>query len=605
MVSLFMKCGLVSTFLHLSAISEKEDGDIGVSEECRANISVVLSTFYKNCQAEEKSAVEEECKAFVNTCLNGEDISTKREGIIAVATLLHGVLDIGTKIFMQKSVFDEVLSMAKSDSIESQGIAAEVLALAASNKQRCQEILKDGLSALKSLFNSPDDSVKVQALVGLCKLGAMGGSNANARTFAEGSGLKLERACSKILLSSNRRRHLYKWAIEALAFISLDAEVKEALISKKNVLRILCSVPKTGEQSLLYGLATIYVNLTNSYDKPESNPELEELGKYAGENVPKEHEFDGNHYVKTRVSCLLELGIVPALLALCAVESDAIREQIVRVFLALVEDTSNRGVVLQQGGVKALLPLTSNNTSKGKLIAAQALAKIAITSDPRLSFPGQRSLEVIRPLVQLLKSEQGLQQFEGLMALTNLASTTDDIRQHIISEGAIPLMESLMFEEHDLIRRAATEVLCNMIQMPEVHERFLSDDIERVKLWTLFSGEEDFELARAAAGGLAQLTHDPRICTKVMEVKSASSILKELLASEKEELQHRAAYVVANLMAANKEIASSIIASDFLEILMALLQASTVSQSVKTSANRALLKAVDYKLIQPNPELKA
>ena len=33
------------------------------------------------------------------------------------------------------------------------------------------------------------------------------------------------------------------------------------------------------------------------------------------------------------------------------------------------------------------------------------LAKIGITTDPKLSFPGQRSLEVVRPLVQLLKSE--------------------------------------------------------------------------------------------------------------------------------------------------------------------------------------------------------
>ena len=55
-----------------------------------------------------------------------------------------------------------------------------------------------------------------------------------------------------------------------------------------------------------------------------------------------------------------------------------------------------------------------------------------------------------------------------------------------------------------------------------------------MKLWTLFSGEEDFELARAASGGLAQLTHDLRICAKVMQAKSATTILKELLANEKD-----------------------------------------------------------------------
>ena len=589
--------------LQLSAVAEREEDNVAVSEECRANISVVLSTLHNNCTDKEKTAMEEECVAFVFTRLDKNETSAKRDGIIGIATLLQGVLEIGAKIFIKKSAIEEVLKMADSDDIRCQSVAAEALALAASNKERCHDIIKDGLPVLKKLFKSADDGVKVRALVGLCKLGCVGGSNVNARTFSEGSGLKLEQACRKFL--TKKRGRLYKWAIEGLAFLSLDAEVKEVLITNNSVMTVLCSTPKTGEQSLFYGLATIFVNLTNSYDKPEKNPELEELGKYAGENVPKEHELDAEEYVKKRVSSLLGHGIVPSLVTLSGVESTAIHEQVARVFLALVAEPSNRGLVLQQGGVKALLSLTDNNTICGKQIAAQALAKIGITNDPKLAFQGQRSLEVIRPLVQLLKSEQGLQQFEALMALTNLAGTTDDVRQRIIKEGGIPLMESLMFEENDLIRRAATEALCNMIQMPEVHERFLRDDVERVKLWTLFSGEEDFELARAASGGLAQLTLDPCICHKVMEVKSANAILKELIANEKEELQHRGTYILANIVAASRDLAQDIISSDFLEVLMALVLTPTTSQSVKSSASRALEKAVEYKLIEPNPQLYA
>ena len=600
MVSAYLRGGLVSKLLELSTVSVGKG--IVVSDECRANISVVLSTLHKSCSSEDKSIMEKECEVFVHQRLSSCELALKREGGLAVATLLHGVLDIGAKIFIQTSVFNEVLKLASSASVESQGVAAEVLALAASNKERCQDIMKDGLPVLKELFSSPDDSVKVRALVGLCKLGGMGGSNVNARTFAEGSGLKLERACRKFLLSPSSGR-LYRWAVEGLAFLTLDAEVKEALVSNKKSITALCSIPKVGEQSLLYGLATVFVNLTNSYDKPERNPELEELGKYAGENVPKEHELDGEEFLQKRVSCLLRQGVVSALLSLSNVESQAIHEQVARVFLAVVDQVPHRGVVIQQGGVKALLGLTTSNTDKGKLLAAQALAKISITSDPKLSFPGQRALEVVRPMVKLLKSEHGLQQFEGLMALTNLAGMNAEVRQRIFKEGGVTLMESLMFEEHELIRRAATEALCNMIQMPEVHERFLNDDIERVKLWTLFSGEEDFELARAASGGLAQLTHDPRVCTKVMQVKSATAILKELLAHEKEALQHRAAYIVANLVDASKEIAQTIVSGDFLEILMALVLTTTTSESVQANANRALNKAVEYGLIEPNPQL--
>lgn len=39
---------------------------------------------------------------------------------------------------------------------------------------------------------------------------------------------------------------------------------------------------------------------------------------------------------------------------------------------------------------KALIPLASDNTDAGKIKAAQALAKITITSNPEIAFPGER-----------------------------------------------------------------------------------------------------------------------------------------------------------------------------------------------------------------------
>ena len=208
------------------------------------------------------------------------------------------------------------------------------------------------------------------------------------------------------------------------------------------------------DKSLLYGVSTLFVNLTNSYDKPERNPELEELGKFAGENVPKEHEWDGEEYVKKRVKILLKAGVIPMLVALSKTESKKVHEQVARVFLALSNEQEHRGAIIQQGGTKCLIPLSSDNTKPGQLIAGQTLAKIGITNDPQLAFPGQRKMEVVRPLSQLLKSENGLQQFEGLMALTNLASLGDEVRRRIFSEGAVVDMEGLMFEEHEMIRRA-------------------------------------------------------------------------------------------------------------------------------------------------------
>ena len=607
LASLYLKEGLVSKLLLLAA-STSEISDVEVklpiSEDCRMNISMVLSKLHENFGKNKEliEAFQKECAVFILGHLSKDDVPNRIKGLTALAAVLQGVVEIGNAIFSDQSVLSKMVEMANSEDLNSQIIAVEALALAASDKDRCHGIMSEGLPVLKKLYSSADDRIRVRALVGLCKLGSVGGSNVNARTFAEGSTVKLEKACRKFLVSTKKGNRLRKWAAEGIAFLTLDAEVKETLMKDTPAMKVLLDMCKSGDQSLLFGIATIFVNLSNSYDKAERNPELEELGRYAGENVPKEHELDGEEYVKKRVHALLEAGIVPALIALSSAESKKIHEQVARVFLALTEDRTHRGAVIQQGGAKCLVPLALDSTDKGKLIAAQALAKIGITSDPKLAFPGQRSLEIIRPLVRLLKSEHGLQQFEGLMALTNLAGTNDDVRRRILKEGGVTLMESLMFEEDEMVRRASTEAMCNMIQMEEVHKRFYNDDIERVKLWTLFSGEDDVALAKAASGGLAQLSHDPKICEKIIEVKSAMEILKELLANENSELQYRGIYILANLVEASKEIAEKIIESDFLEILMALVQMEGISAKINDAANRALRKAVEYGLIKPNPE---
>ena len=47
--------------------------------------------------------------------------------------------------------------------------------------------------------------------------------------------------------------------------------------------------------------------------------------------------------------------------------------------------------MVQQGATKALLQLSLEGTTpKGKQCAAQALARIAITINPEVAFPGQR-----------------------------------------------------------------------------------------------------------------------------------------------------------------------------------------------------------------------
>lgn len=607
----YMHEGLIARLLLLATeTSGVKDGvALKMSDECRMNVSMVLSTLYEALGQDKKRKKDlhdkfcGESAAYVLSLLSEEDSSSHIRGLTALAALVQGVVEVGNAVFENESVLKKALALADSEDPACQMVVAEVLTLAASDKNRCHKIIREGLPVLKGLYSAADDRVKVRALVGLCKLGSVSGGNVNAQTFAEGSSLKLEKACRRFLVSTRKGDVLRKWAAEGMAFLTLDAPVKEALIGDRPALTTLLELAKTTDHSLQFGVATILVNLTNSYDKPERNAELEELGRYAGEDIPKEHDWDGPEYVKKRGKVLLEMQVVPALIELGACESKTVHEHISRVFLALSEEVDSRGAIIQQGGAKILVTLAHSNTDKGKLIAAHALAKLGITSDPKLAFPGQRSLEVVRPLVSLLSADHGLQQFEGLMALTNLASMSDDVRRRILKEGGVSRMESLMFEEHEMIRRAATEAMCNMIYLEEVAVRFhRSDDIERVKLWTLFSGEEDEKLATAASGGLCLLSHDPKICEQIMAVKSAVEILKELATSSSEELQYRGMYILANLVASGKEIAGKIMESELLEVCMAYTQGDFPTK-VKECAHRSLSKAIEFGVIQANPDL--
>ena len=110
------------------------------------------------------------------------------------------------------------------------------------------------------------------------------------------------------------------------------------------------------------------------------------------------------------------------------------------------------------------------------------------------------------------------------------------------------MIEGYMFEEHELIRLAATECMCNMAMSKEVRagpgragclpwaprtpthpapplqvqELFLAEGSDRLKLMVLYSGEEDEKLRRAASGTLAMLTAlHPPICKRIPQVVSA------------------------------------------------------------------------------------
>ncbi len=54
-------------------------------------------------------------------------------------------------------------------------------------------------------------------------------------------------------------------------------------------------------QDVAYGVVTLLVNLTNSYEKQEIMPELIELAKFAKHHIPQEHELDDQDFIDKRI----------------------------------------------------------------------------------------------------------------------------------------------------------------------------------------------------------------------------------------------------------------------------------------------------------------
>ncbi|KAF6273435.1 unc-45 myosin chaperone A [Rhinolophus ferrumequinum] len=595
--------------LEVGGSVQEPPGELTVTANSRMSASILLSKLFDDlkCDAEREN-FHRLCENYIKSWFEDQGMAGKLRAIQTVSCLLQGPCDAGNRALELSGVMESVIALCASEREEEQLVAVEALIHAAGKAKRASFITANGVSLLKDLYKrSEKDSIRIRALVGLCKLGSAGGTDFSMKQFAEGSTLKLAKQCRKWLCNDQIDAGTRRWAVEGLAYLTFDADVKEEFVGDEDALKALFQLSRSEERAVLFAVASALVNCTNSYDCEEPDPKMVELAKYAKQHVPEQHPKDKPSFVRARVKKLLAAGVVSAMTCMVKTESPVLtnscRELLSRVFLALVEEAEDRGTVVAQGGGKALLPLALEGTDVGQTKAAQALAKLTITSNPEMTFPGERIYEVVRPLVSLLHLNcTGLQNFEALMALTNLAGINERLRQKILKEKAVPMVEGYMFEEHEMIRRAATECMCNLAMSKEVQDLFEAEGNDRLKLLVLYSGEDDELLRRAAAGGLAMLTSmRPSLCSRIPQVTTHwLEILQALLLSPNQELQHRGAVVVLNMVEASREIASTLMESEMLEILSVLAKGK--EDPVTRVATACLGKAVEYGLIKPNQD---
>uniref|UniRef100_A0A8C4NZI7 Protein unc-45 homolog B n=1 Tax=Dicentrarchus labrax TaxID=13489 RepID=A0A8C4NZI7_DICLA len=582
-------------------VSELPD-QLPLTDNTQLIASVLLNKLYDDLKCDpERDNFRDICDQYIKYTIHA---------INTISGLLQGPFDVGNALVGHQGIIEMMVALCASEREVDQMVAVEALIHSSSKMSRASFIVTNGVSLLKDIYKkTKNERIKIRALVGLCKLGSAGGDDYSLRQFAEGSTEKLAKQCRKWLCNPQIDTKTRNWAIEGLAYLTNDADVKDDFVEDEIAMKAMFELAKSKDKTILYSVACILVNCTNSYEKKEIIPELVQLAKFSKQHVPEQHPKDKKDFIDQRVKRLLKAGVTSALAVMVKADSsiltDQTKELLSRVFLALSQDPKDRGIIVAQGGGKALIPLALEGTEAGKVKASHALAKIASISNPEIAFPGERVYEVVRPLVSLLQTDRdGMQNYEALRSLTNLAGFSEKLRVKIVKEKALPEIENYMFEENDQIRQAATECMCNLVTCKAVQDRYLQDGNDKLKLLVLLCGEDDDNLQSAAAGALAMLTaaHE-KLCTKLTNVTTQwLEILQRLCIHTNPSIQHRGLVIVYNLLNSdNSELSKKLIESEMLEILSVIGKAADnpKRQDAIDAARMCLVKAMDLGLIKP------
>lgn len=356
-------------------------------------------------------------------------------------------------------------------------------------------------------------------------------------------------------------------SVEGLAFASLRPQVRETLSKDTPFLRALIDAMKNpSNPQVLFGGLSILVNLT-AYQPLQSEEEkrMAQLKAYANTQKPApEDPLLSESHVTARCKRVLDAGVMPLLVSVSKKASPGVLTSTVRIISSLSHAKPHRGPLAQQGAIKLLLTIHSHITATSSTFpsasltptlttAAHALSRILITTNPFHIFNAALpSTSAIRPLVSLLSpgenppSNWQLHAFESLLALTNLASLDNTTQNAIIRSAFDTINDDLLLSENALVRRAATQLICNLMAAPEGIAKFAdpadSQTPRRLFILLAMADSQDKETRSAAGGGLAMLfSIDEGVdaLLKLKEVDKAVGFLLGLCKDDDDDVRFR------------------------------------------------------------------
>lgn len=363
-------------------------------------------------------------------------------------------------------------------------------------------------------------------------------------------------------------------SVEGLAYSSIRPGVKETLAGDQELLKKLVTVLSEAppRSPTTYGALSIFVNLTRYQPTlSEEQKKMSQLKAYAdaaGQLAGPDPLEDDEHVAK-RCKAVFDAGITPVLVTHSKNGSPASLSLVIAIIHSLAVTKTLRGQLAQQGAVKLLLVAWTtlpDSEDTARRMAAQALARILISTNPALVFGGNRSNPVhvaIRPLVSIIPPDPAaetrdlLPTFEALMALTNLASLEDEDTKRTIVRTAWTHVEEQLLSSNNFVSKAAVELICNLVQAPEgimLYADGSPQAKQRLHILLALADAEDAGTRSAAGGALASLTGFEPIVRGVLRRERGVEVILGMCVDDDEGLRHRGVATVLNLISGEGEV---------------------------------------------------
>ena len=363
-------------------------------------------------------------------------------------------------------------------------------------------------------------------------------------------------------------------SIEGLAYASLKPHVKEELAKDTKFLLSLHNAldRSTQRPEVIIGGLSIISNLSQ-YPPilSEEQKKMSELKAYANaQKKPQPNVLESDNHVTNRCQAVIKAGFVPVMVRMNKNSSKSAQDLMDKILLSLSRDQKTRGTLAQQGAVKLLL--SHRAQAQPSESSAHALARILISVDPSHVFPASGTPHIttaVGPLVKLLGASNDtpaatftsdgprdlLPLFEALLALTNLASSPDPSASSLIIRTAWNAIEDLLLNNNTMIRRAACELVCNLVPADAGAAKYLDGSkraAQRLHILLALADVDDVATRRAAGGALAMLTEVASAVSAILDVKRGPEIVLGLCSEdEPEDIVHRGLVVVRNLSCAS------------------------------------------------------